>query len=174
MSYDTGYDENAIYRYLDTNGNGTGTKSATGDYSGAEEEFYIQPPNDEVYVINRMLAYVRDDGTWSSEKYGAIANGLTTGILVQVKDDSGVLVDLTDGVEIQTNAGWGQVCYDAEVKTVGQGDSFLLVRWTFGKAGKPVTLLEGERLAVVLNDNFSTLVDHTFQVQGYKIRKQIQ
>jgi hypothetical protein len=174
VSYDTGYDENAIYRYLDTNGNGTGTKSVTGDYSGAEEEFYIQPPNDEVYVIERMLVFVRDDGVWSTEKYGATTS-VSTGISIEVRTSTDTtLLDLTDGIPIKTNGGWGRLCFDSDVKSIGSGDSMLLVRWTFGKSGRPVTLLEGERLAVVLNDDFQTLVDHTFQVQGYKIRKQIQ
>ena len=30
-----------FFRYLDTNGNGTGTENAIGNYSGAEEIFYI-------------------------------------------------------------------------------------------------------------------------------------
>ena len=33
-----------VFQFLDTNGNGTGTVDATGDYSAGEEIFYISPP----------------------------------------------------------------------------------------------------------------------------------
>jgi len=47
-----------VYRYLDTNGDGTGTQNANGDYSGASEIFYIQPGPSEIIRLERMLILV--------------------------------------------------------------------------------------------------------------------
>ena len=157
-----------IYRYLDTNFDGTGTKNAIGNYSGAVEAFGITPPSGEVYKITRMIVSVRDGNGFSAADYGNITNGLTNGISVYQVKGSLILNDLTDGVPIQTNAGWGTVCYDVDVKTWGVGEESLLVRWTFAKSGRPLTLGFGESLEVRLNDDLSDLSSHTFMVQGYK------
>jgi len=48
-----------IYRYMDTNGDGTGTKSAVGNYV-TPTRFFIQPPDGEVYHLKRAMISVRD------------------------------------------------------------------------------------------------------------------
>lgn len=157
--------EFSLYRYLDTNGDGTGTKNANGDYSGGEEIFYIAPPAGQTYELERMLIYVQDTGTFDAAKYGNGAT-LTTGIVVRVANDAGTLLDLTDGEPVKTNTHWGRQCYDVEVKAWGTGDEVMVVRWTFAKSGRPIRLHAGERLEVVLNDALDVLVGHYFQVQG--------
>jgi hypothetical protein len=151
-------------RFLDTNGDGTGTKSAIGDYSSGAEIFYIQPPAGTVYRIARMIVYIEDDAVFNSDGYAAIAApGLSTGIQVRVQDDSGTLNDMTDGLPVKQNMQWKRFCYDIKVSEFGAppaGNESMAVRWTFNKAG-PYIRLNGnknERLEVVLNDNLSTLV----------------
>jgi len=155
-------------RYLDTNGDGTGSKEATGNYAGGEEIFYLQPPAGEVYILERMLVYIEDNGSFDSGKYGNNIT-LSNGIEIFVNGDSGVISDLTDGLPIITNAHWGRQCFDTALSTYGSGNQSLAIRWTFSKAGVPITLRgnQNERLEVVLNDNFSTLHDHAFLIQGY-------
>lgn len=156
-----------LRRFLDTNGDGSGTKNANGNYSSAEEIFYIQPPAHQNYLLYRMMAYVKDSGTFDSGSYG---NGitLTNGIAVRVSDDSGVQHDLTDGVPVKTNPDWRQHCFDAEPSSYGLGDEALGVRWTFTRGGPPILLegANGDRLEVVLHDDFSGLITHTFKVEG--------
>ncbi len=78
-----------IYQYLDTNGDGTGTTNAIGNYSVTADDFYYEAtrPCD----IERMIVCVRDTGAFDAEDYG---NGvaLTNGIRVLVHD----LADNTD------------------------------------------------------------------------------
>ncbi len=162
-------------RYLDTNGNGTGTKDAVGNYSGAEEIFYLKPADGEFMQVNRLIITVRDTGAMDAANYGS-TSPLTTGVVVREhSDDSGVIVDWTDGVPIKKNADWGSHCYDADVKTWGAGDEFLLVRWTFGASGLPMLLdgSRGDKLEVVLNDDFTGtgagLNEHRFLAQGVHI-----
>ncbi len=162
--------EDALYRYLDTNGNGTGTKQATGNYATVSDIFYIQPPAAVDYFITRLVIGVEDTTGMQAEEYGNLGAALTNGITVRLQDSGGTVLDLTDGLPVKTNAGWGQLCYDVDLKSWGAGNELLLVRWTFERAGQPLRL-EGEdsgRLEVVLNDDFTGLLAHTFQVQGYQ------
>jgi hypothetical protein len=157
---------NGLYRFLDTNGDGSGTKQAIGNYAGGEE-FYIQPPAGQVYILARMMVQIRDAGPISADNYGGLA-ALTNGVSVDVKDASGSLLDLVDGLPVKTNAEWGAHCYDSEPDTYGSGNDYVSVRWTFEK-GKHVIILRGdfaERFAVTLNDNLTGLVAHTFKVHG--------
>lgn len=161
--------ENSIYRYLDTNGDGTGTKNAIGDYSGAVEEFYIQAPLSYRYRITRMLVYIEDNGAFDSDSY-ANSVTLTNGIEIETQDaDGNMLIDLTDSVPIKTNGHWARLCYDADQNGYGIGNEYMAVRWTFEKSGRPLDLDVGDKLVVKLNDNFSTIVEHYFLVQGHII-----
>ena len=157
-----------IDRYLDTNGDGTGTTSAIGNYSVTQGIFYIQPPSDDVFQINRLIVFVQDTGSFDSGSYG---NGitLTNGITVRVQNNQGTFSDLTAGSPIKINPHWKRLCYDANVSAYGLGDESLGVRWTFSKAGYPIRLDGGsyDRIEVLLDDNFTGLVDHTFLVQGF-------
>lgn len=161
-----------LSRYLDTVGNGSGTKNANGNYSGAglgETIFKIQPAAGSVYRIARVIISIRDASGFQAEEYGNLAAALSTGIEVRVQNDSGTLIDLTDGIPITTNAAWGELCYDVDLKTWGNGDEFLLVRWTFSRSGTTPQLVgdRNERLEFVLNDDLSGLVSHYFLAQGY-------
>ena len=167
-----------ISRHVDTNGNGTGTKNAIGDYSGAQEIFYIQPSSTQIFRITRMMVLVRGDkNTFYTDAYGS-RTALTNGIIVHTRDDSGTLINLTDDVPILTNGNWGRFCFDSEIypANVGSSDTYLRVRWTFEKSGYPIRLVgsNNERLEVCLNDDFSLsggqnnpLAEHYFLVQGY-------
>lgn len=156
-----------IFRFLDTNGDGSGTTNAIGDYSLGVEEFYIQPPAPDAYMISRMIVCIEDTASMRAERYGNLAAALTNGIQVFVDDGTTEILDLVDNDPVKTNAGWGRHCYDADVKSWGAGDELLLVRWTFEKSGHPILLESAHRLVVSCNDDLTGLVAHNFQVQGY-------
>lgn len=163
-------------RLLDTNGDQTGTTNANGNYSGAEEIFYIEPPATETYDVTRLIVTVEDASGFSATEYGNTAAALSTGIVVRVSDDQGVREVLTDD-PITTNAEWGTYCYDVALKSWGAGNEVLLVRWTFSAAGDAIQLRgdANAKLEVVLNDDLTGLVQHKFLVQGnrYPVRDSV-
>jgi len=165
----TGPQRTLLSRFLDTNGDGSGTKNANGDYSSTADIFYIQPGAEQVFRISRMLVSIEDTNGMSASDYGNITSGLTNGIQVRKQDDSGTISDLTDGLPVQSNAAWGSFCYDVELKAWSTGNELLVVRWTFTKSGQFIRLngSNNERLEVVLNDNLTGLIGHYFLVQGY-------
>ena len=168
-----------LYRYLDTNGDGTGTNNANGNYSATEEIFYIQPASNEVIRLERMLILIEGrKNAFFTDSYGGISGGLTNGITVRVKDDTGVITDLTAGIPVKTNGDWGGLCFDAELYPSDNGntETYLRVRWTFSRSGYPIRLngANNERLEIVLNDDLSGdsggdpfIEKHYFHVQGY-------
>lgn len=146
----------------------------TGNYASAAQKFEIRPTTDEVYVLTRMLVAARDTGNFDAAAYGN-AITLTNGITLQVENDSGVVNQIipTYGA-VKTNAQWGVYCYDVDVKTWGVGDQVMLVRWTFSKGQKNITLSgrRNERLVITLNDDFTGLNAHAATCQGYKFTVQ--
>jgi hypothetical protein len=163
------YGSNTLFsRFADTNGNGTGTKNANGDYSSSAEVFYLQPPAGVAYRVHRMIVSLEDTTGMTAQEYGNLAAALGNGVEIMVKDDSGTVADLTDGIPVKTNAQWGRMCYDVDVKTWGQGDELLVARWTFAKSGAAIVLNGNHngRIEVLLNDDLRGLISHYFLVQG--------
>ena len=156
-----------VDRYLDTNGDGTGTVHAIGDYSVAPTSFFIQPPPGQIFRIVRMLVYIEDSGSFDSGRYGnniILVNGITVQSLI----DSQPHV-LSAQLPVLINSHWNRLCYDFTVSSYGAGNETATGRWTFRKAGQSVRLIgdNNDRLEVILNDDFTGLADHTFLVQGY-------
>ena len=157
-----------FYRFADLNGDGTGVYDLTGDYSGVADIAYVQPPAGSILRLTRMIIYIRDNGQFNASNYGNRAT-LTNGISVRVQNDSGTILNLTAQETVVTNAGWGSNCYDVDLKEWGSGDKMLMARWTFERAGYPIRLDgdNNERFEIVLNDDFTDLVNHAFNLQGY-------
>jgi len=167
-----------LYRVLDTNGDGSGTDNANGDYSSSEEIFYIQPPAGQIFRLERMLIFMRmKKGDFNFDQYGK-DQVLSTGISVRVQNDSETIIDLTNGIPIKRFGDWIRVCFDVDpaggdINQDYNEDVMVGARWTFSKAGYPIRLVgdNNERLEVVLNDDFRTstreIDEHYFMIQGY-------
>lgn len=157
---------NVIGRFLDTNGNGTGTKNANGNYSGAEEIFYIQPPSGQKYKIGSLVISIVDNGAYGYDNYGAM-NALTNGIIFRVRNGAGtVLLDITDGIPIKKNAGFTRITSEFYTPK-----DHIFIRINFVDSfGSSITLDgdNGEKLEAVLNDNFTGVIEHYFYAAGSK------
>ncbi len=157
-----------FFAYLDTVGDGSGTKNAVGDYLSTAQDFKYTARGQGV-DIERMLVMVEDGQGMRAEFYAALAQDLVNGITFKTTDSDGTTMqDLTDGIPIKQNAQWGALCYDVAVKEWGAGNEFILVRWTFGHSGASLHLNAGESLVAVLNDTMTAIVTQTFMIQGVK------
>ena len=158
-----------ISRFLDTVGDGSGTKNAIGDYSAAAEIFFIQPPASQVFRIARLLVTICDTNGSAAGDYGNITGGIANGVTVRHQNDAGTVTDYTDGVPVTDNASWTSFCYDGVPLVWGSGNDVFAVRWTFKKSGQYLRLdgAVNDRLEVVLNDDLRGLIFHRFLVQGY-------
>jgi len=159
-----------LCRYLDTTGDGLGTVEATGNYSVTPEEFYVQPPAGEVWVVNNLIFYIRDTGFMQAGEYGNTGSALTNGISIRHIDDSGTLADITNGEPLLVNTDLDAICAEFR-KTDYAGIAEAIVGIIdFDRDGSPVRLVgdDNGRLVVALNDNFTGLDGHRFRAGGFR------
>lgn len=155
----------AFDHFLDTNGNGTGTKNM----ATTADIYYLEAQAGEILIVERLIVTYQDAGGGTVSEYGNLNAALTTGIEVKVTDDNGttVLRDLTDGVPVTQNGHWARFCYDHQVINYGAGEDLWATRWTFANAGRPITLYAGQRLEMQVNDDLTNLTNHYALAQGY-------
>ena len=159
-----------LVRYLDTNGDGTGTNNAVADYSATSAEFFIQAPPGESFIIYRMIISLAN-GNMRPDQYGGSGGALSNGIAVRMQSSRGVL-DLLDGVPITTNGDWNFIAHDRILDEYGSATSqTLTVRWTFARFGGPLVLngTRGDQLVVECSDDLTGLSTHRFMIQGYRV-----
>jgi len=156
-----------IYRFIDTVGDGSGDVSGVGDFSTTPRILFIAPPANQTFELHRMLVHIEDALSFDSGSYG---NGITLTNGIKLKQTvNGVVTFLTGVLSVKRNPDWGMYCFDAgPPSTYGSGNEAMPVRWTFSKAGAPLSLngRTGDKFEVILNDDFSGLVNHHFFVNG--------
>ncbi|MCP4660978.1 MAG: hypothetical protein GY856_36720 [bacterium] len=158
-----------LHRYLDTVGDGSGTKNAAVDHSGAAEEYMLEPP-DDIFRVTKLWVFIRDGAAFNANGYGGIsASPLTNGINVKVKDSSGDVLDLLHAVPVKCNAHWLHHGTMETLSPFGTGDDLMVVTLDFAATGTVVRLNSAldEYLAVILEDDFSALVEHYFVAEGF-------
>ena len=145
---------------------GTSTE-ATGNYSaGASGVFEFISPIGSVIEITRLISTITEINIKNAGDYGG-NSALTSGINIYVVQ-SGVTTNLTSDFPIKTNADWGAYCYDVNLVDYGVGSNFVVSRWTFARAGVNLKLTGSpDKFYAELNDDFTGLVDHRFQIQGF-------
>lgn len=140
------------------------------DYSLSPTTIGVAAPPGKILYLHRLIVHIQDVGSIDSGGYGngaALTNGLLGAIHARL--DNGILFKQPLDIAVKTNADWGMYCYDVDVKSFGQGDQFLQARWTFSKAGIPFIFDgdKGEKLTIDVADDFTGLVSHRFNCQGY-------
>jgi len=140
--------------------------NANKDYSVTPAEFEITAPSGYMrLVITRMILFIEDSGTATTEEYGsgpAITNGIELFL-----EKNGEETDLMAGMDVKTNGQWKQKCYDITLDAWGNGNKVVSGRWTFAKSGTKITLRGADRLVIRCSDDLTHLINHTFLFQGY-------
>ena len=163
-----------IYHYMDTIGNGRGDIDFIDNYSVTPTKARHNVPANEHHELHRLIISIEDSSGMKADEYGDLGAALTNGITIVAEDDNSTLLNITDNVPIKTNAQWGQLCFDTELKSWGgtPSDDILLVRFTFEKSGLPIVIhghpKNNRRLVINLSDDFSGLIHHKFMLQGIK------
>ncbi|MGI9489088.1 MAG: hypothetical protein ACR2RF_25025 [Geminicoccaceae bacterium] len=157
-----------LYRFLDTTGDGTGTKNANVDGSSTAVTFRYNPGSGDRTEIARMIVHIEDAAPFSADEYGNLGAALTNGVLVQIRkyEDNATVIDLCDGLPVKSNSQWSRMCYDMDTDSFGAGNDHVKIRWTFAKSGSPLYIQDDEYFCIVVQDNLTGLVEHYFMIQG--------
>ena len=92
-----------LARYLDTNGDGTGTK----DMSAAAATYRLAPPSGTIYVVDEIRIVGWDETVAAGVTFMGIT-ALSNGCKLEIRSQPGtsdeiVIEDLTDGLPIKNN-----------------------------------------------------------------------
>jgi len=155
-----------LFQHCTTNGDGTGTRDAIGDYSTATD-FYVAPPAGTHYHIQRLICHIEDTGPIAVDKFGALT-ALTNGILVRVMRGAEVLADVLNNDPITHNGSFGHTTYDWGLTSFGSGVEVVSAKWDFLTTGSRVALNGnlGDKLVITMQDNLTGLVGHQWMVHG--------
>ena len=165
--YDPDNNAGIIHQFLDVNGDESGATNFNGNYSVTPITAYIQPPAGEVYVITHLLIAVTDN-LINVDGYGNLS-ALSNGYDIQVVDSSDTLiVQLSGSLKINTHLDLATRYYHTRYISTGTGSNSMLHNVNFEEDGQPVILKDQQKLRIVLNDDFTGLVDHSFYANGYK------
>ena len=153
-------------QFADTIGDESGTRDAIGNYVAATD-FKLVPAARTVVHIHRLIVQIEVSGNTAADIYGdqpQLVNGIR---VLRLDSDDNVLREYTNSETIKDNAGWDRYCHDVNYVTFpGAGNNFVSVRWTFNRGGAPIKLTNGDYFALRLNDDFTGLVAHFFNLQG--------
>ena len=154
-------------QHMSVNGDGTGEHQFTGKYDVVPIRGLVKPPAGRTFAVSRMIMILEDAAPMRAEHYGTLGAPLANGISLLL-ETAGPTVqsDLMDDDPVVSNAGWGQICYDVEMKAWGAGNAFLLARFSFNRFGPPIHLHDGDQLAIDFTDDFTGLAAHHFSFQG--------
>ena len=164
-----------IVQLLSTNGDGTGTTDMAADYSddpgAGATDFTITDPADRDLYISRLIVYLVDGVNIDADGFGTGA-ALTNGVVLSIKDSADAVLATLTPAPIKTNAQWGQLAYDVDLKSWGTGNEVIAARWTFTKfltdtgGSTPLVLADGQKLAATVNDDLSGLVAFSITAEG--------
>ncbi|MEE8262770.1 MAG: hypothetical protein V3R83_09940 [Gammaproteobacteria bacterium] len=157
-------------RALDQNGDGTGSKDATGDYSVTPTTFRICPPLNQVFRITAFHVFYQDQPGWKAEEYGA-APALSIGIKMNLTTAGQTVqgMDFGDGFRFKSNGDWAKLFTHSEFIEMGGGDEFAHNIWMIEETGHELQLTGASQhcLTMSLNDDFSFLTAQAFIAEGY-------
>lgn len=148
---------------LDTIGDGTGSTDGARDFSSQGQNLQCTVPPGKEARIESLTIIVRAMGNLGDEKYGqniTLVNGIS---VLQILE--GQTIDLTSGEPIMINTDWLTFQnISPDPQNTGGSKMIMSITWQFPREG--IILKQGEKFAVSLHDDFSSLVTHRFSVSG--------
>ncbi len=108
------------------------------------------------------------DSNIRPDRFGGMT-GLTNGIqFVVLDEDDNVIIDFNDGVPISSHMDLAALGGNDVVTTIGQSPALdaVLVRWTMERAGDRMHIRPGQRIRMLIRDDFTELAEFRVKIQG--------
>ena len=128
------------------------------DYSSAAGSFVLQPGASATWRVREITTHILG-GVLVNMGYGSLV-ALTNGIIVQMKNASGVIANLVGGIALKRHEHWERIG-----ATVTEHANSMSAVLQFKDAIR-LRGASGEYLQVTLNDDFSAATEHYFLGRG--------
>lgn len=144
---------------------------AIGNYTSTEI-FRVMPPGNETWLISNLQVQVEDNGAFVSNRYG-VDLSLVNGITIRT-NFSNTLFNYTAILPIITNDHWTRFSHNVFISSFAANNNYLDVAFPLS-ATNNFLMLNGstnDSIEIVLRDDFTSLVSHTFKYEGYIYQKE--
>jgi len=153
-------------RFLDTNGDGTGDFNIVDNYT-SDTTFFIQPPEDEVYILGEAVINVTGTGNFAPDEYGgssSLINGLTFALL---QGNEELRISKT---RIFNNIDWFKFTNNVVLEK-SQNISCISIHWDLEVVSSGLVLRgnSGDKLSLIVKDDFTGIDSHTFFIRAETI-----
>jgi len=145
----------------------SGETDALGDYASPTEFFYDSAPDHETLISSLTVTIAGKDKP-ERKRYGGLKNSLTNGYSILFMDPKGVpVLDVTPGQPILQNGDFAKHTPALRAGIWEGKEKTVIAHFRF----RPfVLMMPGYRVSVTLHDDFSKLFDHTFKLEGHRLR----
>lgn len=158
-----------IYRFLDTNGDGTGAVDMIGDYSPPNETAFFTLADEPLIISLLVITMVGVAKDMEPVAYGSLP-ALLNGINIALRDDQGALQQgiVRGGELVRNNRILAELGFTVDyVSDTKSGVGQTTCRFLFDEGGAPLFLPLGWTLGLELNDDMAGLVHHKAIVHGF-------
>ena len=152
--------------YLTENGDGTGVTNHNIDYSETPTTIYFEAQY--LFELHNLLINITCASKTYQDKYGDITNGLSNGIKFYIRP-VGSLVDipLLYNAGVKKNYEWLEVTHDVEItQWEGNPQTISINLCLVDCFGTSLSISPGGIFKIILNDDFHTLLNHSFRIAG--------
>jgi hypothetical protein len=142
--------------------------NANGNYAVATDFSYTNTSSTNTLFLTSLIITIEDDGLFPSDEYGGIGNALSNGIQLFFTDTGGTNNNFIIGSDdpIKQNSDWFSYTPIVRFVKLDSGNTTLILNIKFEDIS-PVILRQNDFIAIRLNDNFTNLVEHKFQIKGF-------
>lgn len=152
-------------RFLTDTGNGLGTLNYNGNYSVTPKSIYYQSTGR--FEIASFLINISSPAKAYQTGYGSISGGLTNGVSFYVRAASGVEIPILTDIPIKKNYEYFRLTAETFTSDFdGLAQTLNVFISMQNQYGGNFSIKAGEQIKVVLNDDFSALVNHSFSIFG--------
>ena len=144
--------------------------NVNGNYSSGITEFiYTNTSTTETLFIGNLNIKIQDDGVFNLSEYASIGTTLSNGINIYYTSENGTerkdIIGTT--FPIQKNSDYFNYTTDINIQDLNSGTSLISINLNFQKNRSNIKLGITDKIAIELNDDFSNLNEHTFQINGF-------
>ena len=143
---------------------------AINDCADEMEEFSFTNTNSNKLFINKLTICIEDNHKFKYNKFASdiiLNNGLKCYF---IKDNKKTYI-IGDSLPIKKNKDWFSYSCETEQPSFNNSHSFLKITFNFYKnTNNPIVLKKNDKIVFELFDNFSTLEDQTFNIEGFYIK----